>query len=200
MTLDVVQVALGLVFAWSAWSKLRAPRRFAAVVRGYAILPGSAAGAFAWLAMAAEAVLAVALLVGVATGAAAAASALLLASFLVAVGIVLRRGADVSCGCFGADDERVSRATAARLVVLAAAAAALGVAVLAGAHEPLTLAWVVDHGANGAERAVVAAALAAAVLVLVTIAASARSLAALWRAQRPGASTGAAAPVAGSRA
>ncbi|HEX8085345.1 MAG TPA: MauE/DoxX family redox-associated membrane protein [Solirubrobacteraceae bacterium] len=200
MILDVAQLALGLVFAGSAWAKLREPRRFVEEVRGYAVLPRPAVTPFAWVVMALEPAVALALLTGVAAGPGAAACAALLATFAVAVAVVLRRGADVSCGCFGADDERVSRATAVRLAVLSVPAWALAIATLSAGHAPLTLGWVVENGAAGAERFVVAGALASAALVAATIAASARPLVALWRAQRFSANVEPSVPPAGGAA
>jgi hypothetical protein len=183
-TLHVAQLCLGLVFAASAWSKLRDPARFADVVRGYAILPRGASGGVARGIAAAEAGVAVTLLTGAGARGGALACALLLAVFLAAVAIVLHRRQAVSCGCFGADDEHVSRATMARLVVMSGAAWATAIAWLVSRHDPLTIGWIGERGASAAEHVIVSLALAAGVLVAAGYAASATALRGWWQAQR----------------
>lgn len=188
--LHAAQLSLGIVFAASAWAKLRDPARFAEVVRSYAILPRSAATGAAWLVIVLETALAAAFVTGAAAGAAAFVCGALLAAFLVAVAVVLRRGEQVSCGCFGADDELVSRATAARLLAMSAATWAIAGGWAAAHHDPLTVWAALDRGRAGIEDLVVASALACAALVVATYAANAPALRALWRAQGFGARAG----------
>lgn len=177
------QAALAAVFALAAAGKLRDPGAFVAAVRGYAIVPRGAERPVAWAVIAAEGLLAASLLTGAAAGAAAFGGVALVGVMLAAVLVVLRRGDDVSCGCFGAADERVSTATALRLVALLAVASTLAVSWAASRHDPLSVGWIADHGAAGVGEAVVAAAVAAAALVLAVYAANGRALLALVHAQ-----------------
>lgn len=94
---------LAAVFLTSALGKLRDRRAFAAIVLDYRILPRRWARRFAivlpWL----ELALGLMLLLGLGTKVAAALSALLLLTFIIAMGVNLRRGrTDLSCGCGGA--------------------------------------------------------------------------------------------------
>ncbi len=98
-----LRLALGAVFLISAVGKARAPRRFAAVVASYRLLPRAWVRPLSLLLIGAEAVMAVLLLAGWRSQAVAASCALLLVVFILAVGINLMRGRqDLECGCFGA--------------------------------------------------------------------------------------------------
>ena len=119
------QLGLGLVFALSAVPKLRRPLSFAANVEEYRVLPRRASRALAFPLIAVELALALAFLAGAPAAPALAASIALLAVFLLAVAVNLRRGRRVSCGCFGSSGERISRRAAARLLLLLVAAATL---------------------------------------------------------------------------
>lgn len=94
---------LAAVFLASAFGKLRDRRAFVAIVLDYRILPWRWARRFAivlpWL----ELALGLMLLLGLGTKVSAALSALLLLTFIIAMGVNLRRGrTDLSCGCSGA--------------------------------------------------------------------------------------------------
>ncbi|HSK75429.1 MAG TPA: MauE/DoxX family redox-associated membrane protein [Thermoanaerobaculia bacterium] len=120
-----LRLALGLVFALAVIPKLRRPLLFAQGVVEYRILPAPLAFAFGLTLLPVEALLAVALLGGLGLGAALPAASLVLAVFLVAVGINLRRGRKISCGCLGRGSEEISPRTAVRLSLLLAVALAL---------------------------------------------------------------------------
>lgn len=183
-TLHAGQAILASVFAVAAWTKLRRADDFVSAVRGYAIVPARLASAVAWMLVMAETAVALSLFTGLAADEAAVGSATLLAVFLAGVLITLRRGSDVSCGCFGAREERVSRATAARLIALLTLATGVAIAWSASHHAPLTLGWIGSHGTAGVEEAFVAATIAAAALIVASYASSGTALRMLARSQR----------------
>ncbi len=112
------QLSLGIVFFLSALSKLRQPAAFARSVVEYQILPGEVAYLFGLILIPSEAFLAIALLTGFAPNVTLLLTIGMLVVFLVAVGINLRRGRQVSCGCFGNATEKISPRTLARLLLL----------------------------------------------------------------------------------
>jgi magnesium-transporting ATPase (P-type) len=112
------QFGLGGVFLLSAIPKLHRPRAFVEDVVAYRILPAGMARAFGLALIPTEAFLAAAFFSGWWTSVALPLAAVLLVAFLVAVGVNLRRGRRVSCGCFGNATERISLRTAARLLLL----------------------------------------------------------------------------------
>ncbi|MFD9687004.1 MauE/DoxX family redox-associated membrane protein [Kitasatospora sp. NPDC059146] len=119
------RAVIAVVFARSAWAKLRARRDFRSALRAMAVLPPRLTGAAAIGVPLAEALLA--LLVWVpapVTSWAFAATGGLIALFAAVLVRLLRRGADVSCPCFGASGVPVTRAHVARNLVLLAVAAA----------------------------------------------------------------------------
>jgi uncharacterized membrane protein YphA (DoxX/SURF4 family) len=183
--LHATQFLLASVFAVAAWTKLRQPGQFVAAVRGYAIVPEPACALTAGVIIGTEAVLSLSLVTGVGAELAAVGGVFLVAVFLAAALVVLHRGTDIACGCFGARDERVSKATAARLCVMLALTSAVALTWFLSSRGPLTLTWIGSRGAVGIEEAVVAATVAAATIVGATFAASASALRALVRAQRP---------------
>lgn len=98
---------LAAIFLFSAFGKLRDRRAFVSIVLDYHILPKHWARRFAavlpWLEMA----VGLMLLLGLSTRIAAALSGLLLLTFIVAMGVNLRRGRkDLNCGCAGVRHHR----------------------------------------------------------------------------------------------
>lgn len=117
--LDAVQATIGLVFLFSAFGKLRDPRGFVRGVIAYQVLPQRLAIGYGLLLVPLEVALALSMLSDrfVRTGAVLA--LLLLTSFLLAVGLNVRRGRALSCFCFGAAaGEQVSGRSLARIVLL----------------------------------------------------------------------------------
>lgn len=112
------QFSLGIVFLLSSLPKLRRPLAFAGSVVEYKILPAQVARVFALALIPLEAFLAVAFLTGLWTEISLPLSMVLLSLFLIAVGINLRRGRSVQCGCFGNASELISSRTLARLLLL----------------------------------------------------------------------------------
>ena len=94
-------LTLGLFFLRSAWGKLADVRGFRHGLADYHLLPAWAVAPLAWALPLLEAVLAAALLVGVALPVAAAGAAGLLLTFSVAIVINLRRGRAIACNCHG---------------------------------------------------------------------------------------------------
>jgi hypothetical protein len=116
-----VRISLGIVFALSVLPKLRQPRQFAKTVVEYRVLPPSFAVPAAYFLIGAETYLAAAFLTGWSVNKALPVASALLALFIVAVWVNLRRGRKISCGCFGNEREQVSARTLVRLFILLAA-------------------------------------------------------------------------------
>lgn len=133
----LLRVALGAVFALSAYTKLGDAEKiqnFAFSVHAFEILPDHlvrlATFAIPWT----EALCAACLILGLWTRSAAALVCVMVAIFIWAIDSVLDRGLSVSCGCFGKDfkgfcGETLSRCNIVQdwvLFGLAAAVAAAG--------------------------------------------------------------------------
>ncbi len=114
----VFQFSLGIVFLLSTLPKLRRPLAFAQSVVTYKVLPDQVAYVFALTLIPLEAFLAIALLTGFLTDIALPLAITLLIVFFVGVGINLKRGRRISCGCFGETSEQISPRTLARLFLL----------------------------------------------------------------------------------
>ncbi|MEV7602541.1 MauE/DoxX family redox-associated membrane protein [Kitasatospora sp. NPDC089797] len=125
------RVVIAVVFAKSALAKLRARPDFASALRVMAVLSPRLTGPAVLGVPIAEAVLALLVWMPrpVVSWAFAAAGGLI-AVFAAVLVVLLRRGADVSCPCFGASGVPVGAAHVARNLVLLAVAAA---GLLAGA-------------------------------------------------------------------
>ncbi len=85
----------------SAISKLAAPQRFANDVQQYRILPRPSAAAFGYALPYLELIVALLLLTGFYANWAALAVAIMLVSFMIAVGVAMVRKFNLSCSCFG---------------------------------------------------------------------------------------------------
>lgn len=115
------QIALGIVFLLSVLPKLLGPLTFARSVVEYKILPAKISYMFALVLIPLEALLSISFLTGWLTDIALPIATVMLITFLIAVGINLRRGRRVSCGCFGDSNKQISPRTSARLLLLLAA-------------------------------------------------------------------------------
>ena len=103
------QVVVGSVFVLSVWGKLRDIKAFEEAIRGFQLVPAALIRPATITFVVGEMVIVVMLVVG---------GPLLLAGFVLAGALlvlfsgallsVLQRKLDVSCGCFGATDQRVS--------------------------------------------------------------------------------------------
>jgi hypothetical protein len=147
---------LGLIFLASAGSKARSAAAFTAfadAVRDFAVLPSSwtRGSLVPGAVVAVEALVPVLLLTRSTTAAGLAVAAAVLAGLTVAVTLVVRRGAEVSCRCFGAG-ARLGRRHVLRNLVLAVVAGAGVLAALPAAQpmHPVGVAAAVAAGAIGA--------------------------------------------------
>ncbi|APR86639.1 methylamine utilization protein MauE, putative [Minicystis rosea] len=121
-----LRLALGALFVFTGALKLGDPSGFAVEIHNYQLFPSLAAPMAATLPTI-ELVLGLALIAGPRAwvrGSALATGALMLV-FTVAVGSVVVRGINISCGCFGAGSGTVTMMTVLRDVALVAACAAV---------------------------------------------------------------------------
>lgn len=132
-TLLALQIAIGLVFLFSAIGKLLNPLKFAAGVAEYRILPEWLAYIVGLVLIPFELFLAAAHISGWLLQFALPIGLVMLISFMIAVGINLKRGSVLPCHCFGAGEgETISTRTLVRLGLLFAGEAI----VLAGSGWP----------------------------------------------------------------
>ncbi|MGQ7793360.1 MauE/DoxX family redox-associated membrane protein [Faunimonas sp. B44] len=97
----VAALLLALVFAAGAWSKLAAREEFEGVVGNYRILPEALVRPFALALPPAEALVALLLVVPATRPTGALGAIALLVTFVVAIGVNIRRGrTEIDCGCF----------------------------------------------------------------------------------------------------
>lgn len=158
-----VQLALGAVFLLSVVPKLQRPREFTRTVANYKVVSPALSRAVAPAVIAAEAFLAVSLLTGWLAEAALPLAVVVLLVFAAGVGVNLRRGRDISCGCFGERAEPISPRTLVRLAVILVAVglviAADGSPFAFGSAHPgdaSALEYAVEAGAIGAALGVIA--------------------------------------------
>jgi uncharacterized membrane protein YphA (DoxX/SURF4 family) len=122
------RLVLAVVFVWSGIAKMSDPDAAVRAVRAYRILPESLIHPAAWALPFVELAVAVLLLAGIATRLSAAVAALLLGTFMIAIGSAWARGLQIDCGCFGGGGP--AQVTAAKyLLELARDAALLGLAI-----------------------------------------------------------------------
>ena len=120
----IARLALGALFLYAGYAKLRNPFVFEMAVDGYQLLPPTGvivvARGLPWL----EVVLGLLLWSGWKLPYSAAFTALLLGVFLVTMAITYARGIEAACGCFGTS-EPISPRTLARDSVIFLFAAGL---------------------------------------------------------------------------
>ena len=95
------RVALGGIFIYSGVNKLANPGGFVDIVKYYEVLPDSLATAYGYALPPVELVIGVLLVAGIFLRSSAVVSILMVLSFTIAKGIILSRGIDLPCGCFG---------------------------------------------------------------------------------------------------
>jgi uncharacterized membrane protein YphA (DoxX/SURF4 family) len=101
-----LRAAVALVFLASSWPKLRRPRGFILTVLEYRVLPTSLAHLAGRTIPAAEFLVVLLLVSGVAVRPAAVLACLLLVGFMIGIAVNLARGRTIDCGCFGARKTR----------------------------------------------------------------------------------------------
>jgi Methylamine utilisation protein MauE. len=100
----IFRLALALVFAYAAIEKIIDPAGFAQTIDNYRLFPAFSIGPLAILLPWLEMITALAVIIGGPwKRPAALILAVLLISFMLAVGFNLARGLDFECGCFGSD-------------------------------------------------------------------------------------------------
>jgi protein-disulfide isomerase/uncharacterized membrane protein YphA (DoxX/SURF4 family) len=97
----LIRLALGVIWIWAAWSKLRAPRQFVQAVRAYDATPEWLSKAIGYGLPVIELCVAVLLILGIAVRMAAITSAVLFFVFLIGLIQASARGIRLECGCFG---------------------------------------------------------------------------------------------------
>lgn len=95
----LIRFALGTMFLAAGASKLSDLGEFADAIKLYKIIPGVTAGAVAKMVAVTEVVLGTVLLVGLGISYAAVAGSALLVVFALAMGVNLKRGRLIPCGC-----------------------------------------------------------------------------------------------------
>jgi uncharacterized membrane protein YphA (DoxX/SURF4 family) len=96
----LVRVIVGSIFIYASLDKIGAPSQFARIVYNYHILPAELINLAALLLPWVELTCGVSLILGVYKDGSALIVNLLVAVFIIAIGINLFRGIDLECGCF----------------------------------------------------------------------------------------------------
>lgn len=110
-----LRVALGIVFVYAAWAKLRAPwQLFAGAIADYKVLPDGAVIPLARVLPWAELAIGILLIAGVLLRPAAVAATLMLAGFFALMIRAFIMHMDISCGCFGPTGDPISWRTLLR--------------------------------------------------------------------------------------
>jgi protein-disulfide isomerase/uncharacterized membrane protein YphA (DoxX/SURF4 family) len=97
----LVRLALGVIWIWAAWEKLRSPRTFVQAVRAYDATPEWLSKAIGYGLPTLEFCLGVLLILGICVRLAAIVSGVLFVVFLVGLIQASARGIKLECGCFG---------------------------------------------------------------------------------------------------
>lgn len=118
--LFVTRLAIGLVFARSAYGKVAHPIQFARGIADYQLLSISASYITGALLIPTEVILAICHITGYRVDVASILGLVILITFAIGVGVQLRRGRQVPCLCFDVtSDEKISWRTLVRLAFLA---------------------------------------------------------------------------------
>lgn len=144
-----VEIAVGLVFTLAALGKLRDPAAFVHGVIAYDVLPPLIAKVYGIVLIPLEMIIGVGLLTGWAVGPAAIAGLFLLVSFLLAVGLNMRRHHQVLCYCFGGSSkEIISIRSLARIVLLILAISIILFGLAIRREETLSATFVISTTDN----------------------------------------------------
>lgn len=106
--LPLLRWAVSGIFLYAGVQKLAAPQVFADSIATFAILPGGLINPVALALPPFELLLALALATGIRRRAALLGLAVLMGTFMVALGSAMARGLAVDCGCFGSGEPSVS--------------------------------------------------------------------------------------------
>ena len=102
------RLVLGVVFLYACWQKILDPLEFSKIIGYYQILPAALISPVALLLPWAELICGISLIVNRWTHGASLIIAILMLIFMVALGVNIYRGIDVSCGCFTLTQEAPS--------------------------------------------------------------------------------------------
>jgi putative oxidoreductase len=155
-TAGALQLLLGVVFLAAAAPKLRNPSRFAQAIRGYRLIHSGLVGPVAGIVVVLEAFVGMSLVSARGLVISVPVAGALLVTFAIAVGLNLRRGNVVPCGCFGSASERISARTLTRLGLLIFAVAVLAVFQFGGGESQSLV-----TGADALQRLILTIAIAA---------------------------------------
>ncbi len=134
----VVQYTIGLMFLFSAVSKLGDPDGFARAITEYDVLPRRVSYYVSFLLIGTEGLLALGHLTGWALTVISPMGICVLICFGVAVGVNLQRGRSLPCYCFGRrGGELISKVTLARIIILAIAESVITVILLSAGRTRL---------------------------------------------------------------
>jgi putative oxidoreductase len=95
-----LRLFLGIIFIYASLDKIDHPDQFARIIFNYHILPGYLVNLVALIMPVAEFIAGVCLITGVFYAGARNFLLILLAIFMVAIGVNVIRGVDLECGCF----------------------------------------------------------------------------------------------------
>ena len=100
-----LRIGLGVMFLYSAWSKILDPGAFQTSVDNYRMLPSTVTALFAVTMSMAELLVGAMFIFSKWTREAAFATAVMLAMFIIALTQAQIRGLDISCGCFSEEEK-----------------------------------------------------------------------------------------------
>ena len=102
--LFAIRIILGILFIYSAMTKITDLNYFAKSLYNYRLLPEESLNFFALIIPWLELIIGLLLIIGIYTRESALLGSILMIIFIGAVGIALARGLDIECGCFGTRD------------------------------------------------------------------------------------------------
>jgi putative oxidoreductase len=101
----ILRGILGALFVAASWDKIVHPARFVEDVANYGLLPPLLVNLFALVLPWVEMIAGLFLILGFFSRSSSLTLVLLLVSFIIAISIILIRGYQIPCGCFGPDEE-----------------------------------------------------------------------------------------------
>lgn len=106
--LNLIRIALGLIFIYAAIPKILNPNEFSDAVNNYRILPYFLVNIVAICLPWVELLFGVFLVIGIRLKAASFGVLLLMVLFIIAIASAWIRGININCGCFGLKEEIIS--------------------------------------------------------------------------------------------
>ena len=138
--LQILQIAIGLVFLVAGLVKLKHLSSFVAGIDEFRVLPSTIAAPFGWLIVVCEIAIGSSHITGYLTHAFLPIALSVLCAFLFGTVTIFSRGQKVNCMCFGVDEGTlVSGITLVRICLLIIAESLLFEAVLMQRYEPVLI-------------------------------------------------------------